>query len=48
MTFGGFVGMITAGGILGRRKQKLRELKQAHYGRPRRVHWDLETSRVVF
>jgi hypothetical protein len=45
---GGFVGMITAGGILSHRKRKLRELKQAHYGRPRRVQWDLAQSRVVF
>jgi hypothetical protein len=45
---GGFVGMITAGGILGHRKRKLRELKQAHYGRPRRVQWDLAQSRLVF
>jgi len=44
----GFVGMITAGGIVGHRKRKLRELKEAHYGTPRRVQWDLAQSRLVF
>ena len=45
---GGAVGMIATGILLGKRKQKLRRLQQAHYGRPHRVQWDLETSRVVF
>jgi len=48
MTLIGPVGMITSGAILGVRKRKLRELQQAHYGRPRRVQWDLAQSRLVF
>jgi hypothetical protein len=44
----GFVGMITVGGIVGHRKRKLRELKEAHYGTPPRVRWDLARSRLVF
>ena len=44
----GTVSMIATGILLGHRKQKLRELKQAHYGNPRRVQWDLERSRLVF
>ena len=45
---GGGLGMIASGGLLGARKRKLRELRQAHYGTPRRVQWDLARSRVVF
>ena len=44
----GFVGMITAGGIVGHRKRKLRELKEAHYETSRRAQWDLARSRLVF
>ena len=44
----GLAGAITAGGILGHRKRKLRRLEQAHYGRPRRVQWDFAQSRLVF
>lgn len=46
--FSGAVGMIVTGALLGVRKRNLRELKQAHYGRPRRAHWDLARSLVVF
>jgi hypothetical protein len=45
---GGAVGMIVSGILLGKRRQKLRRLQQAHYGIPRRVQWDLAQSRVVF
>ena len=45
---GGAVGMIATGILLGKRKQKLRRLQEAHYGRPHRVQWDLAQSRVVF
>ena len=45
---GGAVGMIATGILLGKRKQKLRRLQQAHYGRPSRVQWDLARSQVVF
>jgi hypothetical protein len=45
---GGAVGMIATGILLGKRKQKLRRLQQAHYGTPRRVQWDLAGSRLVF
>jgi hypothetical protein len=40
--------MIATGILLGVRKRKLRRLQEAHYGRPRRVQWDLAQSRVVF
>ena len=45
---GGVVGMAASGAKLAQSKRKLRSLEQAHYGRPRRVQWDLETLRVVF
>jgi hypothetical protein len=45
---GGGLGMIASGGLLGARKRKLRELRQAHYGTPRRAQWDLARSRLVF
>ena len=44
----GSIGMIVSGVMLGVRKGKLRRLQQAHYGTPRRVHWDLAQSRLVF
>jgi hypothetical protein len=40
--------MIVSGILLGKRKRKLRELQEAHYGTPRRVQWDLAQSRLVF
>lgn len=45
---GGTVGMIACGALLGVRKRKLRKARQAHYGQPRRVQWDLARSRLVF
>jgi len=45
---GGLAGTITSGIKLRRRKRDRDSLKGAHYGTPRRVQWDLETSRVVF
>jgi len=48
LTFGGLVGMIATGKNLSRRQRKLRGLQEAHYGRPRRVQWDLAQSRLVF
>jgi len=46
--FVGGVGMIASAVILGRGRTELSELQEAHYGRPRRVQWDLAQSRVVF
>jgi hypothetical protein len=48
LTVGGLLGMISFGTERGRRKRKLRELQEAHYGRPHRVQWDLARSRLVF
>jgi len=45
---GGAAGMIASGILFGKRKRKLRRLQHAHYGTPRRVHWDLAQSRLVF
>ena len=45
---GGAASMIATGVLLGVRKRKLRRLQEAHYGRPRRVQWDLAQSRLVF
>jgi hypothetical protein len=44
----GGASMIAMGILLGVRKRARRELKQAHYGAPRRVQWDLARSRLVF
>ena len=44
----GGIAIYAALGIWVHRKRKLRRLEQAHYGRPRRVQWDLAQSRVVF
>jgi hypothetical protein len=44
----GVASMVAMGIVLGVRKRKLRELQEAHYGRPHRVQWDLARSRVVF
>jgi len=48
LAVGGTAGMIASGILLGKRKRKLRRLRHAHYGAPRRVHWDLAQSRLVF
>jgi hypothetical protein len=45
---GGLIGMMITGGMLARRKKKQRSLREADYGRPRRVEWDLARSRMVF
>jgi len=45
---GGFAGMVASGILLRRRKRDRDSLKQAHYGAPRRVQWDLARSRLVF
>ena len=45
---GGAVGMIATGILLGFRKRDRDSLREAHYGTPPRVHWDLARSRVVF
>ena len=45
---GGAVGMIASGILLGSSKGELRRLKEARHEGPRRVQWDLESSRVVF
>jgi len=44
----GVMGMVVSGAELGKSKQKLRRLQEAHYGTPRRVQWDLARSRLVF
>ena len=46
--FSGAVGMIVTGTLLAHRKRTLRGWEEAHYGRPRRVQWDLAQSRLVF
>ena len=49
LMMGGFFGLIATGAVLHVRKRALlRELQVAHYGRPRRVQWDLAQSRLVF
>jgi hypothetical protein len=45
---GGFVGMLACGVMLGIRKRGRDSLRDAHYGTPRRVQWDLAQSRLVF
>ena len=44
----GAIGMIASGTMLRRRKRDRESLRQAHYGNPRRVQWDLARSRLVF
>ena len=48
LAFGGLVGTIVSGGMHAHRKRQRRELVEAHYGRTRRVQWDLPQSRFVF
>jgi hypothetical protein len=48
VTIGSLIAMIVKGVHLAKRKGELRELQQAHYGKPRRVQWDLARSRLVF
>ena len=44
----GVVGMMTTGFLSLRRKRDRDWLRPADYGTPRRVHWDLAQSRLVF
>ena len=48
MSVGGLGGTIASGILLRRRKRDRDSLRQAHYGTPRRVQWDLAQSRLVF
>jgi hypothetical protein len=45
---GGVAGMIASGILLRRRKRDRDSLREARYGRPHRVQWDLARSRLVF
>jgi hypothetical protein len=45
---GGVAGMIASGILLRRRKRDRDSLREADYGTPRRVQWDLARSRLVF
>jgi hypothetical protein len=45
---GGIGGMIASGILKRRRKRDRNSLREAHYGSPRRVQWDLAQSRFVF
>ena len=44
----GDIGMIASGTMLRRSKRDRDSLREAHYGTPRRVQWDLAQSRLVF
>ena len=44
----GSLGMLISATVLGVGKRRLRRLREAHYGTPRRVQWDLARSRLVF
>jgi hypothetical protein len=48
LAVGGIVGIGVSGRKLRRRKRDRDSLRQAHYGRPPRVQWDLAQSRFVF
>ncbi|MDH3200784.1 MAG: hypothetical protein OEM15_07825 [Myxococcales bacterium] len=48
LILGGAAGTIASGIAARKRKRKRDSLRAAHYGRPPRVQWDLETSRIVF
>jgi hypothetical protein len=48
MAAGGLAGTIASGILLRRGKQDRDRLRQAHYGTPCRVQWDLVQSRLVF
>jgi hypothetical protein len=45
---GGLAATIATGILLRRRKRDQDSLREAHYGTPRRVQWDLAQSRLVF
>lgn len=48
LLLGGLVGMAVSGSRLAKSRSKRRERARAHYGTPRRVHWDLAGSRLAF
>jgi hypothetical protein len=48
VTVGGLAGTIASGVLLRERKRDRDSLREAHYGRLRRVQWDLAQSRLVF
>ncbi|MBW2629542.1 MAG: hypothetical protein JRE45_18270 [Deltaproteobacteria bacterium] len=48
LTASGLAGTIATGILLRRRKRDWDSLREAHYGGPRRVRWDLARSRLVF
>jgi hypothetical protein len=48
LTSAGLLGMLVSGAVMGARKRKLRRLQEELYGTPRRFHWDLTRSRLVF
>jgi hypothetical protein len=48
LTFVGVVTTIATGVVLRNRKRDRDSLRQAHYGTPHRVQWDLARSRLVF
>ena len=48
VTSSGAAGMSLVCNRLAARKKQLRTLREAHYGQPRRVQWDLAQSRLVF
>jgi hypothetical protein len=48
LSLGGTGGTIASGILLRRRKRDRDSLREAHYGRPHRVQWDLAQSRLVF
>ena len=48
LTIGGLVATIITGRMLAERKRDRDRFREAHYGTPRRVQWDLARSQVVF
>jgi hypothetical protein len=45
---GGFVGLVASGILKRNRKRDRDSLREARFGGPRRVQWDLAESRLVF
>ena len=48
VTVGGIGGTIASGVLLRRGKRNRDRFREAHYGTPRRVQWDLAGARLVF
>jgi hypothetical protein len=48
LAVGGIVGMGVSGSKLRRRNRDRNSLREAHYGKPRRVQWDSARRRLVF